>query len=79
MFPSPISGVSFKLDDFLVLRFIASTFPSPISGVSFKPGFGGGYRISIEFPSPISGVSFKQKISTKSMASKLVSVPYKRG
>ena len=37
-FPSPINGVSFKLDVKVVNQtFKSAEFPSPINGVSFKP------------------------------------------
>ena len=64
-FPSPINGVSFKLDSKLYIAIgYSDEFPSPINGVSFKPkevDFG-EIPDSVKFPSPINGVSFKHKV-----------------
>ena len=61
LFPSPESGVSFKLKHYYNYAEMGiNLFPSPESGVSFKLVYNcGSFGYVERFPSPESGVSFK--------------------
>ena len=63
LFPSPIYGASFKLENGYVYNEGILVFPSPIYGASFKQFKNQVFEEEQkeEFPSPIYGASFKLK------------------